>query len=320
MTKAKKSSSKTLKAKAKKLPAKKAPAKKNLVKKLVAKKSTSKKPTSKKVLAKKAVIKKVLAKKLVTKKILAKKTIVKKADTKKTVIKKAITKKLQAKKPALNKVPAQKEAHKKNVDAIKYSATQPFIKKEPYKASVVIRTADDVKFNIGDFAVYPAHGVGRIEAMESKTIMGEKMDFLVINILDTGMNVLVPVSNIRNVGLRPVIKGNKVKDVFEVLKNRKRTVTSSTWNRRYREYMEKIKSGSIFEIAEVLRDLLVLKTAKELSFGERKMLDTAKNLLVKELAVAKEVDEKKVELEVQKMFFEAKKELASSVKEKPDLG
>jgi len=172
----------------------------------------------------------------------------------------------------------------------------------------VIKTADDVQFNIGDFAVYPAHGVGRIEAMESKTIMGEKMDFLVINIIDTGMNVLVPVRNIVNVGLRPVIKSNKVKDVFEVLKNRKRTVTSSTWNRRYREYMEKIKSGSIFEIAEVLRDLLVLKTAKELSFGERKMLDTAKNLLVKELAVAKEVDEKKVEIEVNKMFFEPKKE------------
>ena len=118
--------------------------------------------------------------------------------------------------------------------------------------------------------------------------MGEKMEFLVISILDTGMNVLVPVTNIGNVGLRPVIKP-----------------VGSTWNRRYREYMEKIKSGSVFEIAEVLRDLIVLKGDKDLSFGERKMLDTAKNLLIKELALAKGVNEKKIEAEILKIFSEA---------------
>ncbi|MEI6079121.1 MAG: CarD family transcriptional regulator [bacterium] len=157
-------------------------------------------------------------------------------------------------------------------------------------------------FQIGEFAVYPAHGVGKIEDLETKTIMGEKMEFLVISILDTGMNVLVPVSNIGNVGLRPVIKPAKVKDVYDVLKQKKRTVVGSTWNRRYREYMEKIKSGSVFEIAEVLRDLIVLKGDKDLSFGERKMLDTAKSLLIKELALAKGVNEKKIEAEIQKIF------------------
>ena len=132
--------------------------------------------------------------------------------------------------------------------------------------------------------------------------MGEKMEFLVISILDTGMNVLVPVSNIANVGLRPVIKQAKVKEVYDVLKQKKRSVIGSTWNRRYREYMEKIKSGSVFEIAEVLRDLIVLKGDKDLSFGERKMLDTAKNLLIKELALAKGVNEKKIEAEIHKIF------------------
>ncbi len=168
--------------------------------------------------------------------------------------------------------------------------------KEKPKAKV------EIPFQMGEFAVYPAHGVGKIEAVETKTIMGEKMEFLVISILDTGMNVLVPVSNIANVGLRPVIKQAKVKEVYDVLKQKKRSVIGSTWNRRYREYMEKIKSGSVFEIAEVLRDLIVLKGDKDLSFGERKMLDTAKSLLIKELALAKGVNEKKIELEIQKIF------------------
>jgi CarD family transcriptional regulator len=159
-------------------------------------------------------------------------------------------------------------------------------------------------FKVGECAVYPAHGVGKIQSKESKTIMGEKKDFFVISILDTGMNVLVPVDNIQHVGLRPVISSSKVKDIYKVLKEKKRSVVGSTWNRRYREYMEKIKSGSVFEIAEVLRDLIVLKKEKELSFGERKMLDTAKNLIVKEISIAKEISEIKVETEMDKIFSE----------------
>ena len=185
--------------------------------------------------------------------------------------------------------------------------------KKPLPAKKILPEVKEVKkvqapvsipFDIGDYAVYPAHGVGRIEAVETKTIMDEKMEFLVINILDTGMNVLVPVRNINNVGLRQVIKGARVKDVYDVLKEKKRSVMGPTWNRRYREYMEKIKSGSVFEIAEVLRDLIVLKREKELSFGERKMLDTAKTLLIKELALAKGVNEKKIEAEMLKIFSE----------------
>jgi len=166
------------------------------------------------------------------------------------------------------------------------------------------KPAPNYNFKVGDNAVYPAHGVGKIEAIESKNIMGEKKDFYVINILNTGMNVLVPVENIKNVGLRPVISANKVKEVFTILKEKKRTIVSATWNRRYREYMEKIKSGSIFEIAEVLRDLVVLKKEKELSFGERKMLDTARNLILKEITIAKGADENKVSDELNKIFSE----------------
>jgi len=160
----------------------------------------------------------------------------------------------------------------------------------------------DLPYKIGNSVVYPAHGVGKIEAIETKTIMGEQKEFFVISIIDTGMNVLVPLENIKNVGLRPVIDEAKVKEIYKILKERKRTIISATWNRRYREYMDKIKSGSVFEIAEVLRDLVMLKKEKDLSFGERKMLDTSKNLLIKEIAIAKKTDEAKVVSEINKIF------------------
>ena len=91
-------------------------------------------------------------------------------------------------------------------------------------------------------------------------------------------------------------------DVFNILKERSISVDSTTWNRRYREYMEKIKTGSIFEVAEVLRDLYLLKHDKDLSFGERKMLDTAKALLVKELSIARDMAEDEVEAEFTQIF------------------
>jgi CarD family transcriptional regulator len=104
------------------------------------------------------------------------------------------------------------------------------------------------------------------------------------------------------VGLREVIPRKKVKDVYKVLKEKGVAIKSQTWNRRYREYMEKIKTGSIFDIAAVLRDLYLLKFDKDLSFGERKMLDTARNLLIKEISIAKNVKEKVVEKELEKIF------------------
>jgi CarD family transcriptional regulator len=219
--------------------------------------------------------------------------------------------KVATKKTSKPKKVVKKVNTKTKVVSNKKPATKPTLKtkvKEQVKAVVKPKQAPvkiNIPFNIGDYAVYPAHGVGKIEAVEEKHIMGEKIDFLVLNVLDTGMNVFIPVKNIASVGLRQVVKTSKVKDVYDVLKQKKRSVTGATWNRRYREYMEKIKSGSVFEIAEVLRDLMVLKTEKDLSFGERKMLDTARTLLVKELALAKSSNEKKVDAEIQKIFSEA---------------
>jgi CarD family transcriptional regulator len=157
-------------------------------------------------------------------------------------------------------------------------------------------------FKTGDKAVYPAHGVGEVLGIEKREILGTKQEVYVLKILDNGMKIMIPTNKVDLVGLREVIPRNKVKDVYKVLKEKGVAVKSQTWNRRYREYMEKIKTGSIFDIAEVLRDLYLLKFDKDLSFGERKMLDTARTLLIKEISIAKNVREKVVEKELEKIF------------------
>ncbi len=157
-------------------------------------------------------------------------------------------------------------------------------------------------FNIGDLAVYPAHGVGVIERVESKEISGCRQDFYVMRILENDMIIMIPTGNVNNVGLREIIDRNEVPKLYSILKKRDIVIDNQTWNRRYREYMDKIKTGSVFEVAEVYRDLLILKLEKDLSFGERKMLDTARNLLVKEISLAKKVEEKQIEKDLDRMF------------------
>ena len=157
-------------------------------------------------------------------------------------------------------------------------------------------------FNVGDKAVYPMHGVGIIESIECRDICGSEQNFYVLKILDNGMTIMVPEDNIDDVGLREVISKRKVRQIYKILGERDIVLDNQTWNRRYREYTDKIRSGSPVEIAKVLRDLCVLRCDKDLSFGERKMFDTAQNLLVKEISVAKDIDEEKVEEDFRKML------------------
>jgi CarD family transcriptional regulator len=157
-------------------------------------------------------------------------------------------------------------------------------------------------FQIGDKAVYPGHGVGVIEAIESKQISGKEQMFYILRIFDNGMTIMIPRDNVEAVRLREVIRKIDVSKVIHILKDRDVIIDNQTWNRRYREYMEKINTGSIYEIAEVLRDLHLLKAEKELSFGERKIMDTAKNLLVKELAIARDVKETDILKEIKTIF------------------
>jgi CarD family transcriptional regulator len=157
-------------------------------------------------------------------------------------------------------------------------------------------------FKAGDHAVYPGHGVGKVVAVEVKEIMGTKMEFYSVQILETGLKIMVPKTSVNQVGLRPIISEDEAAKVISILKIKDVKIDTQTWNRRYREYMEKIKTGSVYEIAEVLRDLFLLKVDKELSFGERKMLDTARGLLMKELSLAVDKDKLTKEDEIKQIF------------------
>ena len=137
-------------------------------------------------------------------------------------------------------------------------------------------------------AVYPAHGVGVIKAVETKKIGGIDQSFYILEILDNSMRIMIPTASSKNVGLRAIVG--------------KSELGTQTWNRRYRDYMEKIKTGSVHEVAVVLRDLFLLSVDKDLSYGERKMLDTAKNLLVKELSLAQETEEAAVSKTIEAIF------------------
>ena len=146
-------------------------------------------------------------------------------------------------------------------------------------------------FQVGDLAVYPAHGVGEIIAIESRVINGEKHNFYIMKVVENGTTIMIPTNNVESVGLRDVIPKKEIPKVYAVMQSKKEANTDNqTWNRRYREYMDKIKTGSLYDVAEVFRDLFLLKLTKDLSFGERKLYDTAQILLVRELSTAKKID------------------------------
>ncbi len=157
-------------------------------------------------------------------------------------------------------------------------------------------------FKVGDMAVYPAHGVGVIDSIQNKEISGSKQTFYMLRILDNDMTIMIPTKNIASVGLRGIVSRKDISKIYNILKERDVAIDSQAWNRRYREYMEKIKTGSAFEIAEVLRDLFLLKVDKDLSYGERKIMDLARNLLVKELSVAKDASEETIEQDLETIF------------------
>ncbi len=157
-------------------------------------------------------------------------------------------------------------------------------------------------FKVGESAVYPAHGVTVVKRIEEKMVGGAKKKFYVLQVLENDMTIMVPTDNADAVGLRAIIPERDVSRVYRILKDRDVKIDSTTWNRRYRDYMEKIKTGSVFEIAEVMRNLFLLRHDKDLSFGERKMLDQAKQLLVREISLAKRSPEAMVEQEIQTIF------------------
>lgn len=159
-------------------------------------------------------------------------------------------------------------------------------------------------FKPGDLVVYPAHGVGRIESIESREIGENWQEFYIMKILESNMVIMIPVKNLEAVGLRDVIASKEIPRIYDIIQSPLEAggTENQTWNRRHKEYMDKIKTGSLHDVAEVFRDLFILKVTKDLSFGERKLLDTARNLLVRELSIAKGIEEGAVMAEIESLF------------------
>lgn len=156
-------------------------------------------------------------------------------------------------------------------------------------------------FNLGDYVVCPGHGVGQICSVEKKELNGEMKDFYTIKVVSNGMKVMIPVDS--KEGVRALIPSTEVNGVFELLQDQNVKVDMSTWNRRHREYTLKIKTGSLLEIADVLRQLLLLKMIKKLSFGERKMLDQCKELIVKEISLSSGAPEVNISEKIDSLYL-----------------
>ena len=157
-------------------------------------------------------------------------------------------------------------------------------------------------FQVGDKAVHPSHGVGEVTAIEKRDIGGSSQNFYILRILDNGMKVMVPTSAATQVGLRSIMSDKDANNILSTMRAREVAVDVQPWSRRFRVYTEMIKSGSPVEIAKVLRDMNRLKFDKDLSFGERRLLDQARSLLLKELAFAKQKTEAEMAEEIKRIF------------------
>lgn len=158
------------------------------------------------------------------------------------------------------------------------------------------------QFKIGDKAVYPSRGVVEVISIEEKDIAGIRQQLYVLKLLDADQKIMVPVQNAANVGLRPPSTETDIQAIFSILRTTKGNPDKQAWNRRQRGFADKINNNSVFDTAEVMRDLYQLQTEKLLSFSERRLLERARNLVVKEIAVTRSRSEDKIQAEIEQIF------------------
>jgi CarD family transcriptional regulator len=250
------------KVKTKKAVSKKAPAKKAVTKKAPAKKAVSKKAPAKKAVSKKAPAKKAVSKKAPAKKAVTKKTPAKKAVTKKAPAKKAVSKKAPAKKAVTKKVHAKKIVPKK-------------VK---------------LQYSVGDFIVYPSHGVGEITDIQTFEIAEEKLEMYNVIFDKEKMTLKIPTIKAKEIGIRKVSSRNEMKKTLEILKG-KAKIRRTMWSRRAQEYEAKINSGILIELTEVVRDLFRNSNQPEQSYSERQLYESARDRLAREVAVVEKIND-----------------------------
>ncbi|MGH9281481.1 MAG: CarD family transcriptional regulator [Acidimicrobiales bacterium] len=152
-------------------------------------------------------------------------------------------------------------------------------------------------FDVGDKVVYPHHGAAVIEKREQKEVFGEKREYLVLKLAYGDLTLMVPCDNTDEVGLREVINDEEVEEVFAVLRKKEARMPTN-WSRRYKNHVEKLKSGDIYQVAEVVRNLSIRDKDKGLSAGEKRMLTRARQILVSELTFAIGVSEEEAEIKL----------------------
>lgn len=158
---------------------------------------------------------------------------------------------------------------------------------------------------VGDKVVYPMHGAGIIEAIEEKEILGRTQKYYILKLPIDDIKVMIPLASAADVGIRHVISRDETKKVLAALSERTEDSDNSNWNRRYRINMDKIKSGNIYEVVDVVRSLMVREKRKGLSAGERKMLNSAKQILISELVLANGVDAGEVERLIEEKVWQS---------------
>jgi CarD family transcriptional regulator len=163
-----------------------------------------------------------------------------------------------------------------------------------FRVYLYVRLEGRTMFVVGDKIVYPMHGAGIIEKIEDKQILGESRKYYVLRVPCGDMKIMIPVENCDEIGVRPIISMDEIKEVIRVL-SAKTTEMPNNWNRRYRENMEKLKTGSVYHVAEVVRNLMRSDKERKLSTGEKKMLTNAKQILISEIVLVENIDPESAE-------------------------
>ena len=260
-------------------------------------KNTPSKAKSKKIVAKKKPVKKAATKKTTAKKTAVKKTTTKKTAAKKAPVKKAATKKTAAKKTVAKKAPVKKAVAKKA--AVKKAAKKKLVQKKV-----------KLQYSVGDFIVYPSHGVGEITAIQTFEIAEEKLEMYNVIFDKEKMTLKIPTIKAKEIGIRKVSSRNEMKKTLEILKS-KAKIRRTMWSRRAQEYEAKINSGILTELTEVVRDLFRNSNQPEQSYSERQLYESARDRLAREVAVVEKTDDIKAVEKIEIILNDATRKTGS---------
>ena len=285
---------------------------KKVVKKKVAKKAVIKKKTAKKTITKKNVIKKKIAKKTATKKKVGNKKVAKKKVGKKKVAKKKVAKKKVAKKKVVKKKETIEKVIKKkrivSLPGIQHKRTHLNPSHWQAKKTKKVLEIKDIKekkvkkiFSTKDYVVYPTHGVGKVIDIEKREVVGQKLEMYVIEFPNMDMLVRVPVDKTKLNNLRKVSRPGKIQTIFKIL-TEKAKIKRTMWSRRAQEYDQKINSGEIEQIAEVVRDLNRADSQAEQSYSERQLFELAYGRLLREIIVSLKITDEAGKKKVDKLL------------------